>query len=220
MADYIPAADAEFNAWQTNFVDYADSHLAELGLTVADLEPILTAQTDWETAFPAHVSAVASAESARAEKDAARAGYVTLVRALVRRLQASPTMDDAERAALGITVPGMNPSPAGPPTTAPISSIECSGRLRHILSYVDQTTPTRKAKPLGVLGAEIWGTVAETPPTDPSQLSFRGLSTRSTYTVEYGGADAGKVAYYWVRWVNNTGQKGPWGEPVYATING
>lgn len=28
MADYIPAPDAEFNAWQTNFVTYATANLA------------------------------------------------------------------------------------------------------------------------------------------------------------------------------------------------
>ncbi len=32
MTDYIPAPDAEFNAWQQNFVTYANTNLAALGL--------------------------------------------------------------------------------------------------------------------------------------------------------------------------------------------
>ncbi|HWL95456.1 MAG TPA: hypothetical protein VNT79_18200 [Phycisphaerae bacterium] len=219
MADYIPPADAEFNSWQTNFVDYASANMVALGLGLADLAPITAAQSEWETAFPAHVTAVASAESARAEKDASRAGYVTLVRALVRRLQASPLVNDAERAALGITVPGSDPQPSGPPTTAPIASIECSGRLRHKVNFVDEMTPTRRAKPLGVLGAEIWGKVGSPAPTDPSQLNFLGLCTRTPFVANYDGAAGGQMAYYWVRWVNHTGEKGPWGDPVNATIN-
>lgn len=219
MADYIPAADAEFNAWQVNFVNYANANLAALGLTAADMTPIDTAQGEWETAYPAHVTAVASAESARAEKDATRAGYVTLVRALVRRLQASPQVDDAERAALGITVPGQNPIPVGPPASAPISSIECSGRLQHKINFVDQNTPTRKAKPAGVLGAEIWCKVGSPAPTDASQLVFLGLCTRTPFVADFDGADGGQMAYYWLRWVNGQGEKGPWGEQVNATIN-
>ncbi len=43
MADYIPAADAEFNAWQQNFVTYANAHLVDLGLVAGDLTPITAA---------------------------------------------------------------------------------------------------------------------------------------------------------------------------------
>ncbi len=219
MADYIPAPDAEFNAWQTNFVSYAAAHLAELGLTQTDIDPIEDAQSEWETAYPAHVTAVASAQSARAEKDAARAGYVSLVRSLVKRLQASPQVNDAERAALGITIPDSNPTPDGPPTSAPISNIECSGRLRHKINFADENTPTRKAKPAGVLGAEIWCKVGAPAPTDPSELIFLGLCTRTPFVANFDGAAGGQMAYYWLRWVNGQGEKGPWGEQVNATIS-
>ena len=37
MADYIPAADAQFHAWQTNFVTYINAHLTDLGLVAADV---------------------------------------------------------------------------------------------------------------------------------------------------------------------------------------
>ena len=218
MADYIPAPDAEFNSWQLNFVDYANAHLAELGLDAADMAPIEAAQAEWDTDFPAHVTAVAAAESARQDKDVARAGYVTLVRSLVRRLQASDTITDGQRAALGITVPGQNPTPAGPPETRPLVSIECSQRLRHIIGFVDETTPTRRAKPAGVLGAEVWVKVGGEAPTDPSELRFLGLSTRSPFTADYPGTDGGQIAYYWVRWVNSRGEKGPWSETASATI--
>ncbi|MCK4659666.1 MAG: hypothetical protein KAV82_09125 [Phycisphaerae bacterium] len=61
MADYIPGADAKFNAWLDNFVTYAN---ANLGLVAADLTPITTAQTAWNTALAAHVSAQQGAKSA------------------------------------------------------------------------------------------------------------------------------------------------------------
>ena len=37
---------------------------------------------------------------------------------------------------------------------------------------------------------------------------------------EYTGAQAGQMVWYWLRWVNTRGDKGPWSEPVSATIAG
>jgi hypothetical protein len=34
----------------------------------------------------------------------------------------------------------------------------------------------------------------------------------------FGGTDAGKTAHYLLRWVNPTGEKGPWSETATATI--
>jgi hypothetical protein len=37
---------------------------------------------------------------------------------------------------------------------------------------------------------------------------------------EYSAAQAGQMATYWLRWVSTRGDKGPWSEPVSATIPG
>jgi len=55
MADYIPGPDANFQAWQSNFVVYANANLLALGLTAPDMASITAAQTGWATAFPAHL---------------------------------------------------------------------------------------------------------------------------------------------------------------------
>jgi hypothetical protein len=36
--------------------------------------------------------------------------------------------------------------------------------------------------------------------------------------LNYNSADGGKTAYYWMRWVSPTGERGPWGEQSQATI--
>ena len=58
MADYIPGPDANFQAWQANFVTYASANAAALGLTPADLTPLTAAQSGWATAFPDRKSVV------------------------------------------------------------------------------------------------------------------------------------------------------------------
>lgn len=221
MPDYIPRGDTEFSAWLDNFIAYANANLAALGLVAADMTPITAAQTPWKTALSDNVAAQAAAQSARQAKDTARAGVETPVRALVRRLQASASVSNAEREALGITVPDTEPTPVGPPTTRPVVKVNSAQRLQHTIHFADEATPTSKAKPAGVSGAEIWvqvAAVASPPPTDPAALTFIALDTRTPYTLDFDGPDGGKNAHYMLRWVNTKGQKGPWSETATATI--
>lgn len=217
MADYLPGPDADYQAWVSNFVTYANANLAALGLVAADMTPITTAQTAWNTGFAAHIAAKQAAQAAKQTKDENRAALTANLRPLVRRLQASPQVSDAEKASLGITV-AQQPGPIGPPTTAPICTVECGNRLQHVLRFVDEQTPTRKAKPAGVLGVEIWNHVGNAPPTGEGDLRFVAVDTSAPFVLNYNSADGGKTAYYWMRWVSPTGERGPWGEQSQATI--
>jgi hypothetical protein len=78
-------------------------------------------------------------------------------------------------------------------------------------------TPTRKAKPAGVMGAEIWVKIGP-PQVDPSELTFLAVDTRTPPTTDFDGADGGKQAHYMLRWVNTRGETGPWSETATATI--
>ena len=217
--DYIPHPDGEFDAWQKNFVTYATANAVALGLDpLVDIPPVTAAQGTWGTDFVANTTAQAAAKSAREAKDKARGDFEKVIRPLVGRLQASSAVKDAERAALGITVPDRVPTPAEIPATRPVVSVDTSQRLRHVIAFADESTPTRKAKPKGVMGAELWVKIGDPAPVDPSELTFLAVDTRTPYTSDYAGADANKVAHYMLRWVNTRGEKGPWSETASATI--
>lgn len=57
MADYLPGPDADYQAWVTNFVTYANANLAALGLVAADMTPVTTGQTAFNSGFSAHIAA-------------------------------------------------------------------------------------------------------------------------------------------------------------------
>jgi len=219
MADYIPASDGDFDAWQANFITYASANAAALGLDpLVDIPPLTTAQTTWTADRAAHTSAQAAAVSAREGKDGARSALEGVVRSLVARLQASSDVDDAERQALGITVRDPVRTAIGAPTTRPIVSIDSSQRMQHTIAFVDEATPTRRAKPAGVRGVQIWVKIGDPAPVDPSELTYLGTDTRTPYLTTFDGVDANKVAHYMLRWESTRGEVGPWSETGSATV--
>jgi len=219
MPDYIPSPDGDFDAWQINFITYASANAAALGLDpLVDIPPLTAAQGVWTSDYPANTAAQAAAQSARQAKDVARGGLEGVIRPLVARLQASPDVDDAERQALGIPVRDAIPTATDVPKTRPVVSVDTSQRLQHTIGFADEATPTRKAKPAGVRGAQVWVKIGDPAPVDPSELTFLATDTRTPYVAAFDGADANKVAHYMLRWENTRGETGPWSETASATI--
>jgi hypothetical protein len=229
--DYIPRPDGTFDGWQQNFVEYASAHYVELGLESNTVTLLFVARANWELVHGKHVAARAAAIAARQAKDEGRAGYDKLIREVVRQIQAFAKTTDAQRGALGITIADAVATPVGAPTTRPLVKVDFSKRLLHRIAFADERTPTRRTKPRGIMGAEVWVKVTalgESPPTGPADLSFLMLSTRSPAVAEYGGADAGKTAHYMVRWLSRSPRRPPgakqparrWGRERSLTLAG
>lgn len=223
MADYIPSSDTAFQVWVNNFVTYANTHLPELGMIPPDIIPVSSANADFAVKMTANATAQQAAQSARQAKSDSRDVLEAAIRQFVRKLQASSSVNDAERVALGITVADTVKTMAvGGILTRPIGVVDTSQRLRHEIRFSDEATPTKRAKPAGVMGCEIWVSVAavgEAAPSSADGLSFLSLDTASPYIAEYDGKEGGKTAHYMLRWVKTGGEKGPWSETVSATIS-
>lgn len=220
MPDYLGLPDSEIGPFVANLEAKIKVAPANYGLVAADVIPVTTALTAWNTDYPAHLASQAAADSNKQTKDSTRFTMESAVRVATNKSRGSGQLSDAEAADLGLPVYDVIPTPAGAPTTAPIGQVDTSERLRHRISVADSTTPTSKAKPPGVQGAEIRVKIGGPPPVDPSELEFVTIDSRPPHTVEYDGEDAGKTAHYMIRWVSTRGAYGPWSETVSATITG
>jgi hypothetical protein len=220
MPDYIPSGDADFNTWQSNFINNLNTNKADFGLTNADITPLTATQSEWSSAYDAHTAAKAAADGAMQAKREARDVYESALRSMAKRVQSHSGTTDQHRAELGLKVQQGTRTSAGVPETRPVVQVDTSQRLRHTISFSDENTPNSRAKPAGAMGCEIWSKIGDPAPTDPSQLYFLGLDTSTPYMVQFGGEDAGKTAYYMLRWVNTKGEQGPWSQTASATITG
>ena len=219
-SDYIPNADNKFNEWIVPLSDYLTANATSLGLTTDELTPLTAGVGAWKTAYAGHQTADAAASAAQTTKDNARDALEAVVRPLVQRLQVSPGVSDQQRGEMKIPVRATSRTRVSVPASRPMATVDTSRRLQHVIDFRDEGAPKLRGKPAGVAGCEIWEKVGAPAPADISEMRYLATDTRTPYLAQFTGAQAGQTVTYWLRWVNTRGEKGPWSEPVTATIAG
>jgi hypothetical protein len=224
----FPRRDADFAAYMNNYYDAVEKWWSVNGFDESELKPLEEALTASIASFAAHAKAQAAAEGVRQAKDAARAALEKEVRPVTNFVQGYPKTTNADRATIGITVRDTSKTPAPTPATRPLVSVDPAARLTHELRLVDEGSPTRRGKPPGVSGAEVWVKLVDRPaagqpaPTDPigdpKTFSFLTMTTRPTLRTDFRAAVGGKAAVNMLRWVNTRGEKGPWSDIATATV--
>jgi hypothetical protein len=222
MASFIPTKDAELLAWVTNFSTLITATPTAFGLVAADATTLAGLVTAYSTALTAATNPATRTQVKVAAKDVAKAGLVADVRALARRIQGTTSVTPEQKLSLGLPVHKTSQTPIPPPVTRPVVTLVGQPFQRTVtIRLVDETTPTKKAKPFGVDGAEVYSyvpTASENPPADLEQWRFEGIATRSEFQAGFNVGDVGKTAYVCARWFNPRGQAGPASDDVVATI--
>jgi hypothetical protein len=218
--DYIPKSDAELASFLDNFATKIASDKSKFSFSDAEVTELTTANTDYQTALTELAEAEDNYNAKLEAKRQAEERAVAATRARAQQIQANPNIADEERAGLRLPVRDKQPTRVSVPESFPIIVIDNSKRLQQTLRYFDSNTPTSRARPDNARGAEVVRFIGATAPTGPEQFERLDESSRSPYVVQYTGADAGKTAYYMMRWVNSRGERGPWSETVSATITG
>ncbi|MFA6044540.1 MAG: hypothetical protein WC718_06115 [Phycisphaerales bacterium] len=224
----IPRADGDFAAYANHYYEAVEKFYDAQGLDPALLTDLKKALDTWNAAYPKHVAAQNAAEAARQTKDQAKRALEGEIRPVTAFVQGFPKTTDADRATIGITIKDTGGTPVPRPASRPLLLIESGSRLTHRLRVLSEnTTPgsesraTRKARPRGTLGAEVYIALVaprEAPPTDISSYKFIRTVTRGSAEVTFPFEQGGQSAAYLVRWVSATGEPGPWSETVTATV--
>lgn len=218
--DYIPRSDEELIAWLENFAAQTTKDKAKLKIPDSTLAKMDGLTDDFKAAVNAVNAAQVILNAAVQDKNIKRKLVVAEARSRSQQIHVTDGVTDADRARYGLSLRDLEPTPAPTPDSRPVVTIDTGERLRHRLDYRDGKTLNLKARPEGVIGCEIWRFIGATQPTGPSQYQLITMDVVTPYIVEFDEADAGKTAYYMLRWINARGEKGPWSETVSATITG
>jgi len=219
MSDYIPSNDAQFNIFQGNLITIVQANATAWGILAADVTALVASQTTWTTPFAKASNKLNRTAADVQAKDDARRVFEKALRNFIRQWIANNAkVPDSERERMGVTVKSNTHTPVAVPTSSPVGVVDFSVRLQHTIHIADENSVQSKAKPDGVHGCEIWTKVDGAPPKDASELTYVATTTHTPHVKNFAGADGGKPAHYWLRWVNTTGKTGPWSSTVTALV--
>lgn len=125
---------------------------------------------------------------------------------------------EAQLRLLGLKVYDSTHTAARIPETAPYLLIEIEKNRRHTLRVRDREDVGSRAKPRGVLGAEIWMRIGDEGILSEENYRYLGMTTNGSFTFQHDAENTGKQAYYVARWLNRKAERGGWSDTVSATI--
>ena len=219
--DFLPARDEALSLWAINFGGLIAISAASYGLVLADstaLNPLISAFT---TSLSAAKNPTTRTPASVAAKSTARAQLSADIRALVKRIQSNNTITAAQKVSLGITVPSHVRTPVAPPVTRPVLSVANMASRSLTLRVSDESTPTKRAKPAGCEGANVYSFVAlagTPPPADLSSWTYKGLARKADFNCAFEAGDVGKVAHIRALWINSRGAGGPVSDEITGSI--
>jgi hypothetical protein len=189
------------------------------GLTAADADALKRDLDVFETELDAWDTVNAQYDAQSAAKASARTQLLTRGRSQRKMARAKDGVTGESLASAGLAPYDEIRTPSASPSSAPVAVIDF-GKLRHTINFRDAAMPDSIKKPDGVLGAEIWLKIGGDAPVDNKECQYLATDTATPYLNTFGAGDAGKTAWYLLRWVSKNGDKGDWSEAVGATVNG
>ena len=223
MADYIPQSDPGFDTWQNVFVNYVQTNATALGITPTEVSELIGTRMGWNTNFANSVTAQNAARGAVESKDDSRDTHESVIRQLTKKIQARKETTDAQREALGITVPDTTRTPLSenivlsePP---PVLEAVCTAPQQVRLNWRPSVVGTNsEAKPQGIDGVAIWYAEGGIP-SDESLWRFLALDTNTPYVHNVGNTGSVTIAYR-AQWFDKRKRMGPFGNPVTVAVTG
>ncbi|MBP1640473.1 MAG: hypothetical protein H6Q17_2056 [Bacteroidetes bacterium] len=218
--DFVPRSDTKFNIWQNNLISETETNGPNWGIVSESIAPLKPLQAKWISVFTVACNKQNRTSADVQAKDDARYDFEPALRSFVAEyLTSNSKVSDADRTRLGLNVRSESRTSSPVPDSCPVGRIDFSARQQHTIHFSDEATPTSRAKPDGVHGCEIWMKVGEAP-ASVADLTYLTTDTATPYVVTFNESDAGKTAYYRLRWVNTRNERGPWSALISATIAG
>lgn len=213
------SSDREVLAFLRVMSEATTGNETAFGLSGLETAESAAAADEFEADLDAYDAAKALAKAKSGKRKASRKRSLALVGFQAAKVRVTVGNDPAKLKAIGLEPRDIKPTAAPAPTSIPVATVEFD-ILKHTIRFRDASTPHKRARPKGTLGAEVWRKVGGEPPQTDSDFQMIALETASPHVVFYSKEDSGKTVYYRLRWVSRSNKKGGWSEIVEATVNG
>lgn len=212
--DYIPAPDAKFDIFQTDFVSTVTDNATNWGITTDELTSLAGAQDPWNKTWDVAKNKDNRTATQIKAKDEARKNYMAFLRPFIQtRIQLNPLLTAADKMLCGIkprdTVRTRIPAPTATPQLTVVNG-PGSGMTLYFNPPKGETGSSTRGKPRGVMGLIVAMQTDGTVPASPEACNVRLVLSRSPKRFSFPPEDVGKKMYYFGCWVNSKGEQGPW----------
>lgn len=216
---YIPTKDAELGFWANNFQTLIVADPARYGLLPADGAALRIQYDIFTAAYNLAINPTTKTTVTVADKDGEKVTLLAIFRTYAALIRANGGVTDEDKVALGLTLADPTPTPIPAPTTSPKLIVTLCSDSVHQLNCVDSQTPTKKAKPYGVVGAQLCLLVDNSPyMPDMTDAVTVAIVTKADFVLDVSAYPAGNFAHYRARWFNSKGEFGPWGSGTTFVI--
>lgn len=219
IRDLVTRSDREVLAFLRVLSKATVGNEAEFGLSALETAELAAAADEFEQDLDGYDAARALAKSKSGKRKVSRRRSLSLAGGQAAKVRVMVGNDPAKLSAIGLTPRDMKPTAAPEPNSIPVATVEYD-ILKHTIRFRDASTPQKRARPKGMLGAEVWRKVGGEAPRADSDFQMTALQTASPHVIFYSKEDGGKTVYYRLRWLSRSGKKGGWSEVVEATVNG
>ncbi len=207
MSNYLPVNDAALASWLYNLVTGVNTHLVDLGLDAADLLPVQTGYTAFNTSLTTYNDRKILLTAGSNDKKVKKTEIVDIVRPFVQRIQHAPGMTDAIRGELGLPVRGTTMHTAGAmPPDVPGIFLEAEPGTVWVHFGTNPQNEMLNGKPGGVKGCNIWRQKAGE--TAYSLVAYQAASPYKD-TVDGAGSDYMYVVQYRGNKASDVGESSP-----------
>ena len=176
-------------------------------------------KADYARKLQAAVEPATKGSAATFSKNLAKDALYAATKALANQIENTMLVTDAQRHELGLTIRTLEPTPIGPPATAPVVEIETVvGRT--IIGRLHGGDSTKRRKLNGIAGARICSFVGDQPPADIRAWSFELGTTRTDFEVALPSTlPPGTKVWITACWRSLTEQTSPACAPVATHLN-
>lgn len=222
-ASYIPAKDADFDAFFNNFQTLIAANPTDYGLVVGDATAITTSYTTWHASYLLATNPDTRTTPVVAQKDANRAASTALIRPYAQEISRNSAISPELVTGLGLNLPNPTRPPIPPPLTFPQLALDSLAPRVINLRYTDSGLGASKKKPVGATGMELVAVVGVAPAVSPENGRALGTYTKAPLVATFEAGDQGKIATFFARWVTKSGAGGkayvgPWSAPLAQVI--
>ncbi|MEZ6059260.1 MAG: hypothetical protein R3C19_02750 [Planctomycetaceae bacterium] len=214
----FPTKGGELGPFAGRFVDALETWPDDYHVGSARTVRLKTLAAAYDEKYSAHLAAQDAARAATSEKDAAQDALLEELSSISRLVKGNDEVTNASLERLGLQPRSNSRTPVPRPSEYPLADVINTACLEHTLTIINPENGTRRAKPYGVVGCEIYVAVSPSIPTRDSAYRLAALATRGTEVITFADSEGGQPAHYRLRWINTRGEAGPFSPVFSATV--